>query len=84
MSEPRLCERKEEMLKVLRVLVKQEGKPLQVGHQISLLRCPAASGHCDHSKPCRALIGAAGATNRMLVSEIEDEFFRRGFYKNNE
>lgn len=72
----RLCEVKDEMMGVLVQIVKQEGHALPVGHKISLLRCPFTN-HCDKSGPCRGFTPA----NRQRISEIDDEFFVRGFVK---
>jgi hypothetical protein len=78
MSGPRLCEVKNEMMTALVQIVQTEnnGHALPVGHSISLLRCPF-SNHCDKTGPCRGFT----SRNRQLISEIEDEFFKRGFVK---
>lgn len=74
----RLCEVKDEMMTALVQIVQTQngGKPLPVGHSISLLRCPSAN-HCDKTGPCKGFT----SRNRQLISKIEDEFFVRGFLK---
>jgi hypothetical protein len=74
----RLCEVKDAMLTTLVQIVQgqSDGQPLMVGHKISLLRCPF-SQHCDKQSQCKGFT----SRNRQLISEIEDDFFRRGFVK---
>jgi hypothetical protein len=78
MKQRRLCETKDAMLGTLVQLVRESGHAEHVGHKISLLKCPFEQ-HCDKTStaPCRGFT----SRNRQLVSEIESEFFVRGYTK---
>lgn len=81
MSQPRLCEVKDELISICLKLTREA--PYHIPHfryAIDELRCPSA-GHCNPNGPCQAWKDGA---IRQRVSKIEGELFRLGFVKTDE